>query len=507
MNTIPNELKKAICNNELLIFVGAGLSYHLKNINDQPLQGWRNLVANILNDLKAKKYDVDCLLPLVDKYEPITVLDLIEKNADIPKAEIYKFTKDFFALKDDNDFELHRKLFKLSGKIITTNYDTAFEMAVPLFRRYKAYKGRNYELTTHHDKDAVLLFKLHGCSEDADSMVLFPSNYKNLYENTEKDAEHSLLVLKNIIFNKSILFIGVGRGDFQINHIFKEIKKLQGEYNQKHFMITYKPLDSSLNFLTPITIQDYSEIAAIIDKLITLKEASENEASKAVMILRKQLEDAQKEIEKLKNTNDKDKLLEREALKYFSRGVEYSLSNEPLKACDAYKTALELKPDFHEAFYNWGNNLGKLAQTKAGPEADALYQQAFDKFQKAIAIKPDFHEAYHNWGNALGNLAQTKAGPEADALYQQAFDKYQKAIEYGASAYNLSCIYALKGDKENALKYLDITLSNNEIEVDFVEKDEDWKAYLTDNEFIRLIKKYKKKTRAPNIADSQWQGR
>ena len=448
MNKIPTELKKAICNDDLLIFVGAGLSYDLININKTPLKGWSNLVECILNVLNNKGYDIDHLIPLVKKYDPIKILDLIESDRSIPKKEIYYFTKDFFDLDPENDVELHKKLFQLSKKIITTNYDNAFEIAVPELRKNKAYKGKNYELTTHKDSNSVLLFKLHGCFEDVESMVLLPTNYKNLYENPERDAEHSLLVLRNIIINKSILFIGTGMGDFQINNIFREIRRLQGEYNQEHFIITNKSLDSSLNFLTPIQIHNYSEVAKIVDSLIEIKKECGNNTSIEIIELRKQLEVANRRIYELENTSNRDKLLERESLKYFAKGVEFSLSDNPIKASDEYKLALELKPDLHEAFYNWGTD--------------------------------------------LGNLAKTKEGKEAEDLYDQAFDKFQKAIEHGASSYNLSCILALKGETENALKYLEISLSNNEIDVDFVENDEDWIDYYNDKEFISLLNRHKR---------------
>jgi len=447
MIEIPTELKKVICNNELLVFVGAGLSFNLKNTHNQSLKGWSNLVENILLELKSSGHNVNHLIPLANKYEPIKVLDLIESDTDISKKEIYKFVKDYFDLKNDNNLDLHKKLYQLSKKIITTNYDTAFETAVNELRKNKAYKGKNYELTTHKEPNSTLLFKLHGCYEDIDSMVLFPSNYKALYENTNKDAEHALLVLRNIILNKSLLFIGTGMGDFQINSIFKEIKNLQGQYNQKHFIITNKPIDSSLNFLTDLQITNYSEIDSVVDTLINIKKECDNNKSIKILELERQLEQANRKIIELKNTSNKDKLLEREALKYFTKGVEFSLTDKPVKASEEYKTALELKPDLHEALYNWGTD--------------------------------------------LGNLAKTKEGKEAEELYNQAFDKFQKAIEYGASSYNLSCILALKGEKEHALRYLNISLSKNEIDVYFVEKDEDWRDYLRDNEFIKLLKQYK----------------
>jgi tetratricopeptide (TPR) repeat protein len=668
MIKIPPELRNAICNDNLILFIGAGLSYNLTNIKKNELKGWSNLVEGILNHLISNGYDVSHLLPLVNKYDPIKILDLIESDKSINKKGIYYFIKDFFDLDTDNNFELHRLLFQLSKKIITTNYDNAFEIAVRQLRKNKAYKGKNYELTTHKDPNSVLLFKLHGCFEDVDSMVLFPTNYKDLYENPARDAEHSLLVLKNIILNKSILFIGTGMGDFQINNIFYQIKQLQGDYNQNHFIITNKSLDSSLSFLTPIKIDSYSEITTIVENLIAVKKECGGNEQSEIIKLRRELEEANKRIDELKTTTNKDKLLEREALKYFAKGLELSLSNKPTHAVDKYKTALELKPDLHEALYNWGTDLGNLAQTREGKEAEELYNQAFDKFQKAIDIKsdlhealnnwgtdlgnlaqtkegreaeelynqafekfqkaidikpdkheafnncgnalgnlaqtkegkeaeelynqafekfekaidikPDLHEAFNNWGNDLGNLAktkegkeaeelynqafekfqkaidikpdkhealynwgtylgnlaqtkegkeaeelynqafekfqkaidikpdkhealynwgtylgnlaQTKEGKEAEELYNQAFEKFQKAIEYGASSYNLSCILALQGELGKALKYLEISLSKNEVDVAFVENDEDWINYLEDQEFLNLLNKFKR---------------
>ncbi len=579
---IPKELEEAVCKNEFIIFVGAGLSYNLVNIKKEALKGWSNLVRQILLHLKEEGHEVDVLIPLVDQFEPIKILDLIECKPSIPKSKISAFIKDFLDLDDENNFDLHRKLYQLSNKIITTNYDTAFEKAVPQLRKNKAYKGKNYELTTHKNANSPLLFKLHGCFEDINSMVLYPTGYQNLYQNTNKDAEHSILVLKNIILNKSILFIGAGMGDFQINNLFKEIKGLQGEYNQKHFIITKTPLDSSLHFLTPILVDDYAQIEKVIDALIEIKEACGSGDSEAVKMLKLQLEETEKKLKALEAEANPNlaRLLEREALKYFSKGVEFSLEDEPEKAIEVYETALELKSDFHEALYNLGNELSKLAGLKGGTEKESLYEQAFEKYQKsieikpdkhqafynwgtslvnlartkgslegealyaqafkkyqktieikpdsheafnnwgaalgnlavmkggvegeslyaqaikkyekAIEIKPDYHKAFNNWGNALAKLAGMKGGSESESLHEQAFEKFQKAIEHGGRHYNLACLYAIRNQNEPALKHLKTSLSNKEIEPDFVLQDEDWKNYYEDPDFLALVETFKK---------------
>lgn len=64
MRHIPVELRKAICDNDLLVFVGAGLSYNLLNAQGQAIKGWSNLVENILEDLKNRGYDACYLIPL-----------------------------------------------------------------------------------------------------------------------------------------------------------------------------------------------------------------------------------------------------------------------------------------------------------------------------------------------------------------------------------------------------------------------------------------------------------
>ena len=157
---------------------------------------------------------------------------------------------------------------------------------------------------------------------------------------------------------------------------------------------------------------------------------------------------------------------------------------------EKYQKAIEIKPDNHEAYNNWGIYLGSLAKAKEGKEAEELYHQSFEKFQKAIEIKPDYHEAYCNWGTDLGHLAMIKEGKEAEELLQQSFEKYQKAIELGGKCYNLACFQAIKGNKKDALFYLDISLKKKEISVSFVKKDKDWTDFIKDIDFINILSRY-----------------
>ncbi len=631
MINIPLGLREAIQADELVLFVGAGLSWNFKNKKNETLEGWTKMASSITSYLEEKRRIMEEVKQSCDKKEPIDALKEIEDNG-VNKGIVGEFVKDYFSLGEGNDYSLQQKLFELSTKIITTNYDTALEKAVPQLQEIKAYRGKDYELN-RLKKDPIFLFKLHGCIEHIDSMVLFPSDYEKLYNSKGRDAEHALSALRNLIFNKTFLFIGTGLGDPQISSFFEEIKRIQGIYSQEHYIITLESLEKSLDFLTPIKVDSYTDIPAVIDQLLEIKRSVEEKRSLEEKLRLDQLRESEERNEVLtkrfKKVKDEHKksllLLEWESNNRFNRGLRHHLAGEYLEASEEYEVATILNPrnseafcnwgtalsdlaktksgseaeedynnafkkyqkaidyksDYYAAYYNWGialsflaqrksgdeaeklynaaiekfqraiecksdypeahNNLGNalmgLARTKSGGEVEELYRAAIVKYRKAIAYKPDFYETYNNWGNALRSLAQTKSGSKAEFLYNKAIDKYQKAtestldsheiynnwgvalmelakiksdseaeglydeaiekyqqvIKYGGHSYNLACLYALRNRKEDALKYLDLTLSRGEVSVKLVEEDNDWNSLRDDPDFKRLLSRHKGK--------------
>ena len=581
MINIPPGLKEAIEADDLVLFIGAGLSWDLKNTDNESLEGWDKMVKSITSHLNEKGYITDELKQSCDALEPIKALEKLETEG-INRRQVGEFVKHYFRLGKENDLSFHKKLFSLSTKIITTNYDRAFEKAIPELQSKKAYMTKESELN-RLNKGSNFLFKLHSCIEHLDSIVLFPSDYGGLYESKGREAEHALYALKNIIFNKTVLFIGKGSGDPQINGIFKEINRTQGIYAQEHYIITDKPLEDSLNFLTSIKVASYTEIPEVIDQLLEIKQAAEAKKSSQEKVLSDQLKESEKEVISLAEELDKEKsknkrqslLLEREAKNHFNIGLKHHLAGECLDASKEYKIAVELKPRFAVAYSNWGVALSDLAQTKSGSEAEELYNATFEKYQRATQIKLDYCEAYNNWGLALSALAQTKSdkvaealyseslekyhqatqiksnfyeaynnwglalirlaqtksvseaevlynesfekyqqtvqinpnryeaynnwglalaelallksGSEAEKLYNEAFEKYQLAIKNGGDFYNLACLYAVRNKKEEALKYLEHSLSRHDVSVEIVEKDKDWDGLRDDSDFKRIL--------------------
>ena len=506
------------------------------------------MVKSVTSHLNNKGYITDEDKRFCDGLEPIDALEIIE-NKGVDKSKVADFIKCYFALGKGNDLSLHQKMFSLSARIITTNYDRAFEDAVPGLQEVKAFKTKDFELN-RLKKSSMFLFKLHGCVEHIDSMILFPSDYNGLYNSKGRKAEHALYALyalyalRNLIFNKVFLFIGTGLGDPQINGTFKEVNKIQGIYNQEHYIITRSVLDKSLDFLTPIQISSYEEVPKIIDRLLEIKKVAEAKKDSQKKILLEQLKESDREKAFLKEELNKEKnenrrqslLLEREANNHFNIGVTHHLAGKYLDAskeyeiatelksgiykaynnwgvalhdlaktksgseseelyedaCLKYEQAIQFKPDFHEAYNNWGLALHDLAERKSGSESEELYEDACLKYDQAIQFKPDFHDAYNNWGVALCQLAKIKSDSKSEELYNEAIKKYQQAIENGGHSYNLACIYAIRNKKEEALKYLEHSLLRSEISVEFVMKDKDWGGFYKDLDFNILSQKFKK---------------
>ena len=543
MIEIPPGLREAIKADELVLFVGAGLSWNFKNKKNETLEGWTKMASSITSYLKEKHRITEDVKQSCDKKEPIDALKEIE-DSGVNKRIVGEFVKDYFTLGEGNDYSLHQNLFELSTKIITTNYDRAFEMAVPRLQEIKAYQGKNYELN-RLKKDSVFLFKLHGCIENIDSMVLFPSDYEKLYNSKGRDAEHALYALRNHIFNKTFLFIGTGLGDPQISSFFEEIKRIQGIYSQEHYIITLESLEKSLDFLTPIKVDSYTDIPAVIDQLLEIKRSVEEKRSLEEKLRLDQLRESEERNEvltkALENEKDINKrqtlLLEWESNNRFNRGLRYHLAGEYLEASEEYKVAtilnprnyeafcnwglalkelsertksdseakehcykafekfrkaIEYKPDSYEAYYNWGTTLSIFARRETDiNEAKKLYKQASDKYQEAVKYKSDYYASYYNWGVTLEFLAELESGDEKEYLINEAIEKYLQAIKYGGRSYKLARLYALGNRKEDALKYLDRALSRGEVSVEFVENG--WIGLRDDPDFKRLLSRHKGK--------------
>jgi tetratricopeptide (TPR) repeat protein len=200
--------------------------------------------------------------------------------------------------------------------------------------------------------------------------------------------------------------------------------------------------DGRTYYLKAKIAADPKEVAKSINAVRTDVQKSkdlENSKNKA--------EEAMREIERLKKELKLVKgntTIQREytnAIKYlsatdwFDKGEAFLQSNNLHAAIDAYDKAIELNPQFVEAYNNRGVAYGKLGS----------HQQAFDDFNKAIELNPINSMGYFNRGTAYGELGNP----------QQAINDFNKAIELNprfVEAYNnRGAAYGKLGNYQQAI--------------------------------------------------------
>jgi hypothetical protein len=106
-------------------------------------------------------------------------------------------------------------------------------------------------------------------------------------------------------------------------------------------------------------------------------------------------------------------------------------------------------------------------------------------------MKPDSHETLNNWGSML--LEQAKKAPhgQASRLFGEAEEKLREALRYGSvSTYNLACLMALQGRREDAQRLLEAAEHHNTLpDAKHVREDTDLDSLRTEIWFCQLLER------------------
>jgi len=121
-------------------------------------------------------------------------------------------------------------------------------------------------------------------------------------------------------------------------------------------------------------------------------------------------------------------------------GTAYYDEGKYKDAIESYKHAIEIKPDFAEAYYGLGGAYFKLE----------MYQEAIEAFKQAIKINPNLLAAHYGLG-----IAYFQSG-----MYREAIQANKQAIQINPvnaeTHLALGVIYILLNDKDAALKEYEI---------------------------------------------------
>ncbi|RLA71278.1 MAG: Sir2 family NAD-dependent protein deacetylase, partial [Epsilonproteobacteria bacterium] len=205
-------------NNNLMLFVGAGVS---KNLN---LPDWSDLINHLADELG---YNKDIFHTMGD-YQSLAEYYIIQKNGigELRSWMDLNWHRDMEKkLKKSRIYEL---ITKLNFPIIyTTNYDNSIEMAHKYYKKdfVKVASVKDIRCIDNNKKQII---KFHGDFSDDNSIVLTESSY---FDRLDFDTPLDIKFRSDVL-GKSILFIGYSLSDINIRFIFYKLTKIWEESGQ-----------------------------------------------------------------------------------------------------------------------------------------------------------------------------------------------------------------------------------------------------------------------------------
>lgn len=136
-------------------------------------------------------------------------------------------------------------------------------------------------------------------------------------------------------------------------------------------------------------------------------------------------------------------------------------------------------------YSNWGYDFTMIQKVLKDENS---FIQGSEKFKLAIDIDPEYANSYYNYSSLLCYYGKRLVDEQRKSIFILANEFAMKAYTLGSSSYNLSCSFALLGDKENALKYLKEAIDDKTIIKEDVFLDDDWDYFLNDEEFKNIMK-------------------
>ncbi|WP_299766825.1 SIR2 family protein [uncultured Dokdonia sp.] len=259
------KIKEAIADDSLILFVGAGMSIPLG------IPNWNNLIIKILEELYKEygdkslvnfKHNIDLLES--NSISVFDVLQQIEDRGHRPEAEKILYSVINKVEYPEDKLERHKKLWQISDKIITTNYDTALEAVLP--KGIKPYTHDNQFQQKLGIKGNPFLYKMHGDISDPTKCILFESDYRKSYVE-ENAATQSL---RSFLQTKTILFLGFSMEDPFIKDQLDFLNKIYKGHNNTHYIVTNRT--TNLDGVKDVPVEDWEEsFDTLLDELIEAK--------------------------------------------------------------------------------------------------------------------------------------------------------------------------------------------------------------------------------------------
>ncbi|MHC5202185.1 SIR2 family protein [Myroides sp. LJL119] len=214
-------IKKAINNDKLVVFAGAGVS------KDSGLPLWGELIQEIKGFLNED----------IEEDDPLKIAQFLYNEKG--EKEYNDIIKDALYRNIETYTPLHELIFELNPQhIITTNYDYFFEDVINNKGLPFSVVSKDIDLPYAGHKN--LLIKYHGDFQNQ-NIVFKETDYLEFSKN------HTLkeIFVKSLFSNKVILFIGYSVGDINLKLLIRDIQFILNKHHQRAYFLSHKESLSS----------------------------------------------------------------------------------------------------------------------------------------------------------------------------------------------------------------------------------------------------------------------
>ena len=224
---LPDELKDAARDGNLVLFIGAGVSM----LAGYP--SWNEFAHSALKDLCKKEKinyeELDQLKKLNDPKKQLSIAKIIAENAGIQLA----FNN--YVLRNENKSRIYDYINSINAVCVTTNYDHELQAKEQLLGRDELTPSSVNRISDPEKFTTVdlnkpgIIIHLHGDISDPSKMIVTTSDYLSHYENP--DVNH---LLERLFRKHTVLFIGSGFEEMEIlEHVFRKTKNAPKRASKK----------------------------------------------------------------------------------------------------------------------------------------------------------------------------------------------------------------------------------------------------------------------------------
>ena len=235
---VPDEIRDAVNNGTLAVFIGAGVSRLVG------CRGWDTLARNLVSRCHSEGIinfkENETLSQISDHKKTITICYHLFNNKHLADVFYEEMNRSLGEGADIETPNIYDDIYRLRGLFITTNADTHFDRLFNLPNiLYRTSEFKEDRL------DRTNLYHIHGSVRDRDSLIFTVPGYMQRYTNPEFRR-----FLGRIFREYTVLFLGYGVAEFEILEFILQDYPRTSALAPRHFMLSpfYSGEDNILSY-------------------------------------------------------------------------------------------------------------------------------------------------------------------------------------------------------------------------------------------------------------------